>query len=186
MDWLEEFKKNPEFMKLQDIGGHKVYHLEGNALKHTEMVYKAAMDRIGDVEAEERTDIDNIFLIAAALHDIGKIYTSIRHGDDDWEYPDHAQCGAFRGILCKFIPENDPYFKPVQWYIKNHIKPLFWVDKPNFQEEMKKIMEDAPEWCYIDELVDLALCDIEGSKCVDDRNMRTKIFLQGLHEYLNL
>jgi len=149
---------NREFQKLANIGGHKVYHLEGDAFTHTKLVVEAACDHFGG---------DPFMMKVAALHDIGKIYTGIKHGEGDWEYPDHAQCGAFRGILSKFIPEDDPDFKDIQWYIKNHIKPLFWRGK-DMAVEAAKVLRDAPSArCTIRGLAGLAICDIRGSFSVE-------------------
>lgn len=170
MNWLEEFKKNPEFMKLQDIGGHRVYHLEGNALVHTEMVY---------AEAEKMFGNDDLMLKAAALHDIGKIYTSIRHGEGNWEYPDHSTCGALRGILCKFISEEDPDFTSVQWYIRHHIRPLHWKGNKCLTRELNNLEKLAPTECSVSNLIKLALCDIKGSISIKKDDC-TSEFLLGL------
>lgn len=156
-----DFYNHPEFLKLKDIGGHKVYHLEGNAYEHS----LAVMENMFQLYLEPGYISNADFMMnVAILHDIGKIYTSICHGENDWEYPDHAQCGSFRGILCKFIPEDDPDFKSYQWFIRNHIKPLFWKGK-DLNAEFAKVMRDAPsDKCTIKNLVALAICDVLGSK----------------------
>lgn len=152
---MKEFLSNPEYRKLELIGGHKVYHLEGNALVHSQMVYE---------EACRLFDGDPLMTRVAALHDIGKIYTAIKRGENDWVYPDHALCGSFRGVLCKFISEDDPDFETIQWYIANHIKPLFWKEK-GIDE---RILYRAPsEKCTIRNLAGLALCDVRGSISVE-------------------
>lgn len=162
---MKEIFRNEEFLKLANIGGHKKYHQEGDALIHTLNVVASAGVMFND---------DPLMVKIAALHDIGKIYTSICHGEDDWEYPDHAMCGSFRGILSKFVPESDPDFPVIQWYIRNHIKPLFWMDKDPEQavaerESLLKQREAKmhPEKCKISLLSQLALCDIDGSKSVE-------------------
>lgn len=167
---VEEILANPEFQRLGEIGGHKVYHLEGSALVHTMMVYDEAVKMWGEGHMMTRI---------ALLHDIGKIYTSIRHGDGDWEYPDHAQCGSFRGILCKFISEQDDEFREVQWYIANHIKPLFWRGRV-LEDEWAKVMRSAPSGrCTVENLVRLALCDVRGSVSVEPQTELID-FLSGL------
>ena len=139
----------PEFQKLREIGGHKVYHLEGDAYTHTMLVMLQAIKLFG---------IDSIMVLVAALHDIGKIYTSICHGPGDWSYPNHAKAGAEN--LDKFLPVSHPEFFKVQWYIANHIKPLFWIGKD--LEEVIPSM-NVPEGCSIVALAELAICDILGS-----------------------
>lgn len=155
---FKEITRNEEFLKLANIGGHKVYHLEGDALIHT-------MDVVAEASIE--FDKDPLFVKIALLHDVGKIYTAIRHGDDDWEYPDHAMCGSFRGVLSKFIPETDPDFKTVQWFIRNHIKPLFWKGKGVDVSILNNVPSDV---CTIHNLARLAICDIKGSKSVEPQD----------------
>lgn len=161
---MEEILNNAEFQKLKRIGGHKVYHLEGDAYTHTLMVIEEAKKMFPD---------DPLMWKVAALHDIGKIYTSIQNGPDDWCYPDHAACGAFKGILCKFIPLDDKDFEVIQWYIRNHIKPLFWKG-----DDWKR-MGVIPKGCCIRNLARLAVCDIRGSKSVEDQSALVE-YLMGI------
>lgn len=179
---IQNLLRNDEFQKLAYVGGHKKYHLEGDALVHTLNVIAQAKELFND---------DPLMVKVAALHDIGKIYTSIRHGEDDWEYPDHAQCGSFRGILSKFIPEDDPDFRTVQWFIRNHIKPLFWMglEEEDAVKQMDSLLEQCealadPERCTIGNLAGLALCDIRG--CVSVRPQTTlEKYLEELHKKRN-
>ena len=157
---LEQYKINPaEYMKLATIGGHKLYHLEGNALEHSLLVYYASCNIFNG-----NWDMQRV----ALLHDIGKIYTSIRKADDDWEYPDHSVCGSFKGILCKFIDINDPHFIDYQWLIRNHIKPLFWrkngVNVDTNPWEKNKLDSKLSN---LDNLRKLAICDLIGSSPLD-------------------
>lgn len=151
---LEQILECPEFQKLKGIGGHKVYHLEGNAYEHTMRVIK---------EARSMFPSEPLMWRVAALHDIGKIYTSIEQGPDDWVYPDHALCGSFKGILCKFISLEDDDFERIQWYIRNHIKPLFW--KGDEWKETK-----CPAGCSVRNLARLAVCDIRGSLSLESQD----------------
>ena len=153
---LEQYRINPaEYMKLEGIGGHKLYHLEGNALEHSLLVYEAALKIFPNNWNMQRV---------ALLHDIGKIYTSIKKSEDDWEYPDHSVCGAFKGILCKFISIQDPHFIDYQWLIRNHIRPLYW--------QKNGVNVDTNPWeknkldfklANLDNLRKLAICDLIGS-----------------------
>ena len=156
---LAIYQINPEWKKLANIGGHKLYHLEGNALEHSLLVYQASCDVFPSNWEMQR---------AALLHDVGKIYTSIKKGDDDWEYPDHSTCGAFKGILCKFIDINDPHFVDYQWLIRNHIKPLFWrKNGTNLDTNPWEKDKLDPKLANIDNLRKLAICDLMGSHSVD-------------------
>lgn len=143
----------PEFQKLREIGGHKVYHLEGDAYTHTMMVMLHAIKRFG---------ICSPMVLIALLHDVGKIYTSVENGPGDWSYPYHATAGAAN--LGKFIPTTHPQFSAIQWYIANHIKPLFWRGK-DLREEIAKMQ--VPAECSIIDLAELAICDILGSVSVE-------------------
>jgi hypothetical protein len=164
---LEQYQINPvEWKKLANIGGHKLYHLEGNALEHSLLVYYAACEMFRG----------NVFSIewhmqrVALLHDIGKIYTSIERAEGDWEYPDHSVCGSFKGILCKFIDINDPHFIDYQWLIRNHIKPLFWrKNGTNLDTNPWEKDKLDPKLANIDNLRKLAICDLMGSKPVDGK-----------------
>lgn len=144
--------QSSEFQKLKKIGGHKVYHLEGNAYEHTMMVADYAAHLFG---------VNSFMHLVALLHDIGKIYSSICHGQDDWTYPNHAKVGAEN--LAKFVPQSHPDFSKISWYIANHIKPLFWRGK-DLCTEISNL--NVPEGCSIIDLAQLAICDIEGSHSV--------------------
>ena len=109
--------------------------------------------------------IDSPIVLAALLHDIGKIYSSVCNGPGDWKYPNHAKIGAEN--LDKFLPTSHPEFFKVQWYIANHIKPLFWRGK-DLGEAISSI--NVPEGCSIVALAELAICDILGSKSVEPQD----------------
>lgn len=154
-------QKEP-YMKLAEIGGHKLYHLEGNALEHSYLVWKASRE----VFPENR-----LMQKVALLHDVGKIYGSIKQGEDDWIYPDHSVIGSCRGILCKFIPLEHPDFKEIQWFIRNHIKPLFWKKNGiNFDST-----EGLNKVCNARNLALLAVCDLMGSQTVDEKKKQADI-----------
>lgn len=153
---INKILRNPEFQKLSEIGGHKVYHLEGNAYEHSLLVYEAS---------KKRFPADPLMQKVALLHDIGKLYTGICHGPDDWEYPNHSVEGSKAEVLGKFIPKTDPDFQKIQWYIRYHIKPLFW----NSPADAKKLVNlGMPDGCSVKNLAGLVLCDLEGSYCVQD------------------
>lgn len=164
-----KFGISTELYNLESIGGHKIYHTEGNALVHTFMVYQASQEVFPDNEVMQK---------AALLHDIGKIYTSIENGPGDWSYPDHSIAGSLKGILCKFIPLDDPYFKDYQWLIRNHIRPLFWKKNGINVEDIPYTHKDI---CTLDNLRWLAVCDLMGSVPVDkEANNQLIDWLKGL------
>ena len=158
---LSEIITNPQFLELIHVGGCKPYHREGSAYIHTMMV----------IQEVSKMFPDNEFMLkVAALHDIGKIFTGIEKADGNWEYPDHAMCGSFRGILSRFIPESDPDFKSIQWFIRNHIRPMFWMSKgfDVLKRDVSQILqqrevENDPDRCTISNLCGFVICDIKGS-----------------------
>lgn len=149
---FSQFCENPEFMKLEEVGGQKKFHQEGNALVHTRLV-------LNEAEKEFTTPEEEFMLTVAALHDIGKIYTSWQDSKSgDWFYPDHSTCGGLSGILRKFVDPKDPMFPTYQWYITNHIRPLFWRGKGKVETT-----RPVSNLCTTQRLARLAICDIKGS-----------------------
>lgn len=133
---------NPEFQKLQFIGGGQEYHQEGSAFVHSLLVFHNSYEFF-------ETTMNYI----ALLHDIGKIYTGRQKPNGDWEYPNHAKVGAEH--LEEFLPDalkHSWFIDPAKFYITNHIKPLFW--------ETKGYPERTPENIN---LAKLAICDLKGS-----------------------
>lgn len=132
---------NPEFQKLQYVGGGKQYHNEGSAFVHSLLVFYNSFEFWN-------SDIMNTI---ALLHDIGKIYTGRPKSNGDWEYPNHAKIGAEQ--LTQFLPEelqHDWFIEPAKFYISNHIKPLFWKEYPTPTLDNKNLAR-------------LAICDLKGS-----------------------
>lgn len=180
---IEEFQKEyeklgqpEEFEELVFVGKHKVYHLETDALTHSCVVWTIAKQVF---TAPEEQFMHRI----AMLHDIGKIYTSIRHSDGYWEYPDHSTCGSFKGILAKFIPLDDPEFRTTQWYIANHIKPLFWKWDPNFNSYFVDTTDAITTKCSPKLLARLAYCDIVGSIPVPEKYEEQEELAQRLLDF---
>lgn len=169
---IDAIMQSDEFQKLKNIGGHKKYHLEGDAFYHTMLVVDAAEKKFGK---------GHFMVLVALLHDIGKIYTSVCNGENDWSYPHHSDGGAMR--LGNFLPESMPEFYAIQWYIYNHIRTLFWIDSSDLVAEFKKILSKAPKrcrhLCRLAWLRDLGLCDLEGSYSVEPQT-RLRNFLANL------
>ena len=156
----EKFNVNYDRLsQLQKIGGQKQYHREGDALRHTYLVVLNAMAFFGS---------DQLMIKIALLHDVGKIHTGVQKPDGDWGYPNHSGVGAEK--LGEFYSPTNSDFATVKWYVKNHIKPMFWHwdDGNLLREEIAKVMKTAPnEDCTISNLCGLVLCDITGSHGAD-------------------
>lgn len=176
-NFISSMPYGKDFFKLAEIGGCKQYHQEGNALEHTLLVAAHMWTKFYSQWAFE----------VGLLHDIGKIYTGIPKPDwsGDWEYPWHSVVGGIPGILQRFIKKEHPLFSAYSWFITNHIKPLFWVNKS--QEELhreidvllKSVPKGHEELCTINNLVTLVLCDLNGS-IGKDSNEETINFLNNL------
>ena len=91
---IDQIMQSNEFQKLKQIGGHKQFHLEGDAFYHTMLVVKAAERKFGK---------GHFMVLVALLHDIGKIYTSVCNGENDWSYPHHSDGGAKRLGNFRFV-----------------------------------------------------------------------------------
>ena len=78
---IEQLLQNKEFEKLEMVGGHTVYHLEGNALIHTLLVTEYAVWRWGKY---------TLMHLVALLHDVGKIKHHVKNGENDYSYPHHS------------------------------------------------------------------------------------------------
>jgi hypothetical protein len=161
---LSDFGKQ-EFVKLADVKGCKPYHTEGNALIHTFLVFR---------EMREFAPMNGILQKAAFLHDIGKIYTGRPRKDDpeSWEYPNHSGVGADQVRFFLGDKEPVPNAKIYEWYIRNHIKPLFWkkkgvIDTTPISETGSKYLENN---CTVHYLALLAICDIRGSISTEPQN----------------
>lgn len=153
VEMYNKLKDKKLFLELAHVMGCKPYHTEGNALVHTFLVFKEMYKICPDNE---------MMLLAALLHDVGKIETGHpKNGDmNDWEYPNHSGIGAT--MLYKFIPLKHPNYDVIQWLIFNHIKPLFWQKKGTI--DIAVLPPDGHEKeCTLENLALLALCDIKGS-----------------------
>ena len=151
-----EIIHSSEFLKLANIGGCHQYHQEGNALTHTFLVYLAA---------QEMFPSDLMMQCVALLHDIGKILTGRQKPDGNWEYPNHSIVGA--EMLDAFIDPELTCFKEMQWFIRNHIKPLFWRNKGLNREQALATLTPYPSGEITEDtfnnLIDLVICDLKGS-----------------------
>ena len=168
---IEQLLQNKEFQKLELVGGHTTYHLEGDALAHTLLVAEFAKQRWGKFSKMH---------LVALLHDVGKITHHVKNGENDFSYPHHADGGA--NELGNFIPEDIPEFNEVRWYVYNHIRPMFW-DESITREEAKAKLRGRFNDQMFDNLIGLVICDLKGSMCIPEvqQNQDKKIkFLESL------
>lgn len=150
---MTRIESNPEFLMLREVGGC-AFHREANALAHTYMV----------VGAMSMAKAPEYMRLVALLHDIGKIYVTRQKPNGDYEYPNHSGVGASDECLVQFVPRTHELFTTIQWYIKNHIKPLFWQNSKDLDAELRKLQATAPtELCSVNLLALLGACDITGS-----------------------
>lgn len=132
---------------LTPIGGHKVYHLEGNAWEHTKLVMDA-MDPEGSMPLNR---------LVGLLHDIGKARFYKVDSEGWFTYPNHSQGGA--DMLSEFIPKDHELYSLLYWVIANHIKTLFFLKQDNIDE----VLNSAPSEEAAELLLSLGIADILGS-----------------------
>lgn len=79
----EQMRKTPQSPK---------FHGEGDVYTHTIMVCDAlkSLPEYNELDEEQK----QILLVAAMLHDVGKIYTTVFEEDGDWHSPHHAPKGS--------------------------------------------------------------------------------------------
>lgn len=158
--------------KLRRIGGCKAYHNEGNAFTHTLLVYKAAKKIFHGSDRK-------MMLKVAILHDIGKISCGKKKENGDWEYPYHSPVGG--KVLDQFLPKNDPDFLKIQWYITNHIKPLFWRE----EKDIEKVQKNLIPGVSIRNLALLAIADLMGSYTDEEHKEDKKKNIRNLWKIAN-
>lgn len=83
---LDTFKES-----MENTPQSELYHAEGNVYIHTKMVLNA----LESMPEYKELDIDSqhILYVAAMLHDIGKIKTTV-FKDNDWHSPNHSSTGS--------------------------------------------------------------------------------------------
>lgn len=155
---------------LKPIGGHKLYHLEGNAWDHTLLV----ISEMGS---------DPLYKLIGLLHDIGKSQFYQIDEEGWFTYPNHARGGA--NMLSNFIPKECPLFETIYWVIANHIKIIHLFNKKNPNFEIQKLDKTIPS--IVDKklawqlLISLGIADLKGSiSTVSDSKQATIEKLQEL------
>jgi hypothetical protein len=139
----------PIFWILDECAGvtqRPEYHPEGDVLTHSIQAYRHAV--------RESDDVD--FILAALLHDVGKV--SGRHGHDDISV-ELLDCHCSKKTL---------------WLIKNHMRVHTWLNG-----EMRKLKKvtDLRNHRWFGELIHLARVDTTARKpgCKTERCDRQQI-----------
>lgn len=155
---------SPRIQKeLTPIGGHKVFHREGDSWKHTKRVM-FELSKISSWGAEAGK-------LIGLIHDIGKSRGFAVDKDGWFTYPNHSRLGG--EMLGEYISPDKPYFPILKWLVSNHIKTLFI--KNNEEKELKNLWDSIPEGFDKNEsmvaLLELGIADIRGSKPIRDHHM---------------
>jgi len=165
---------NEEFYRLSEVGGQKEHHQEGSAFVHSILVSYEAVRKWGEY---------SMMHLVALLHDVGKISHHEIDLNGDYSYRGHAEAGAEE--LHWFISPLEDDFPLIQWYVRNHAKPLYWRGKKLKRSEAFQKIKEGSSLEVTDEMFDnlcyLAICDIKGSKHANEADAEKDIlYLKGL------
>lgn len=159
------------------------YHAEGNAYVHTMMVCDILKSLPEYQELNERQQ--HILYMAALLHDIGKIPTTV-FIDGDWHTPHHAPTGSrmARELLWKEYDlcgkkELIETREAICLLIRYHSVPPIVMERDHPQLQLHRIAANgllAPHFS-IKMLCLLCKADMLGRKCSDQQELLDKIAL---------
>lgn len=171
--------------QLQNTPQSPKYHGEGDVYIHTKMVCEALKGLPEYRELGERQQ--HILYLAAMLHDIGKIPTTV-FDDGDWHTPHHAPTGSrmAREILWKEYglcgqKELMAVREAICLLIRYHSYPPVAIEKDNARFRLHRMAANgllAPDFS-IKMLCLLAKADMLGRQCYDQRELFEKIALCG-------
>ena len=158
-----------------------VYHAEGDAYVHTIMVCDA-LKQLPEYQAlNERQR--HILYIAALLHDIGKIPTTV-FVDGDWHTPHHAPTGSrmVRELLWKDYglcgqKELMEVREVICLLVRYHSYPPVAIERENPRLRLHRMAANSmlvPDFS-IKMLCMLCKADMMGRKCVDQKEVLEKI-----------
>lgn len=159
------------------------YHAEGDAYVHTLMVCDA-LKSLPDYQAlNERQQ--HIVYVAALLHDIGKIPTTV-FVDGDWHTPHHAPTGSrmARELLWKEYglcgkKELMEIREAICLLIRYHSFPPVAIERDNPRLRLHRMAANSllvPDFS-IKMLCTLCKADMLGRKCTDQQEMLEKIVM---------
>jgi predicted kinase len=160
-----------------------VYHAEGDAYVHTMMVCDA-LKQLSEYQAlNERQQ--HILYVAAQLHDIGKIPTTI-FVDGDWHTPHHAPTGSrmVRELLWKDYAlceqkELMEVREAICLLIRYHSYPPVAIERNNPRLRLHRMAANSllvPDFS-IKMLSILCKADMLGRKCIDQQEVLEKILM---------
>ena len=157
------------------------YHAEGDAFFHTIMVCDALKSLPEYQELNERQKY--ILYVAAQLHDIGKIPTTI-FVDSDWHTPHHAPTGSrmVRELLWKdyglcWQKELMEVREAVCLLVRYHSYPPVAIERDHPQLQLHRMAANGllvPDFS-IKMLCMLCKADMLGRKCNDQQEILDKI-----------
>lgn len=150
-----------------------VYHGEGDVYTHTQMVCR---ELVGNpafhvLDTKRKTEL----ILAAILHDIGKVKTS-RLEDGKWVSPHHASAGS--QIVREFLwrdcglcgkPELISFRETFCSLIRHHMLPVHLMDRKDAERKVREVAaigELAPDFSW-ELLCMLAEADVRG-RVADD------------------
>ncbi len=160
-----------------------VYHAEGDAYVHTQMVCDALKRLPEYKELNQRQQ--HILYVSALLHDIGKIHTT-RLVDGDWHTPHHAPTGSnmVRELLWKEYglcgnQELTQIREAISLLIRYHSIPPVVIERDTPCLKLHRMAANnmlAPDFS-IHLLCILCKADMLGRKCADQQEVLEKIAL---------
>lgn len=159
------------------------YHAEGDAYVHTLMVCDALKSLPDYQELNERQQ--HILYVAALLHDIGKIPTTI-FVDGDWHTPHHAPTGSrmVRELLWKDYglcgqKELMEVREAICLLVRYHSYPPVAIERNNPRLRLQRMAANSllvPDFS-IKMLCILCKADMLGRKCIDQQEVLEKIVM---------
>lgn len=160
-----------------------VFHAEGDALVHTQMVCEALMQLPEYQGLNERQR--HILYVAAQLHDIGKIHTT-KFIDGDWHTPHHAPVGSnmVREMLWRDYglcgqKELIEIREAICLLVRYHSYPPVGIERKNTQLRLHRMAANGslvPDFS-IRLICMLCKADMLGRKCYDQQEVLDKIAL---------
>lgn len=160
-----------------------VYHAEGNVYVHTQRAVEALKSL---PEYQELNELQqHILYVAALLHDIGKIPTTVLESGI-WQSPHHAPTGSrmARELLWKEYglcgqKELMEVREAICLLIRHHSFPPVAIDHQDGRLRLHRMAADSLLTPYFSIKMLCVLCkaDILGRKCTDQQELLEKIAL---------
>lgn len=158
--WLHEIGRLREVMpELADTIGveqGEKWHPEGDVFEHS----MQALDAAAHLPYESKKKL--IMMYAALMHDLGKVTTSFRDGDEVHSYG-HEQAGvACAKSLLKRITHDRDIIDPICKLIANHMAPGQLAKANSSLAAYRRLAVRLAPDVTLEMLADLALADYQG------------------------